>query len=166
MLGKVFRFLYPAVSLTPECMQGVRNFFVRGFVRHAGKNISIGRRAKIHKNTSIGDNSGVGFGCEVNNGVTIGNNVMMGPDVLIYTQNHNTSNPDIPMREQGMGERKSVVIEDDVWIGARVCILPGVTVGKGSILGACTVVAKDVPPYSVFVGNPGRVVKNRRENKE
>ena len=91
---------------------------------------------------------------------------MMGPEVVIYTRNHNTANPDVPMREQGMGEVKPVVIEDDVWIGARVCILPGVTVGTGSVLGAYTVVTKDVPPYSVVVGNPGKVVKNRKDIKE
>lgn len=126
-----------------------------------GYHISIGRRSKIHKNTIIGENSGIGYGCEINNGVTIGDNVMMGPDVLIYTQNHCTADLDIPMREQGMKEIEPVYICDDVWIGARVCILPGVTIGRGTIVGACTVVSKDIPPYSVVVGNPARIVKNR-----
>ena len=147
-------------------MRGFRNFLVRGYICYSGKNINIGRRAKIHKNTSIGDNSGIGCGCEIDNQVTIGNNVMMGPNVLIYTRNHKISDTEIPMRKQGMDELKPVVIEDDVWIGARVCILPGVTIGKGSILGACTVVAKDIPPYSVVVGNPGRVIKNRKHIEE
>ncbi|MBE7081631.1 MAG: maltose O-acetyltransferase [Clostridiales bacterium] len=91
---------------------------------------------------------------------------MMGPYVIFYAQNHCTSNPDIPMREQGMAEIKPITIEDDVWIGARVVVLPGVTIGKGSVIGACAVVSKDVPPYSVFVGNPGRVVKNRKNKQE
>ena len=66
------------------------------------------------------------------------------------------------MREQGMSEIKSVKIEDDVWIGARVCILPGVTIGQGAVIGACTVVSKDVPPYAVVVGNPGVIKKYRK----
>lgn len=104
----------------------------------------------------------MGYACEINNGVRIGKNVMMGPYVLIYTQNHCTCNADIPMREQGMLNIQPVTIEDDVWIGGRVCILPGVTIGHGSVIGACAVVSKDVPPYSVVVGNPGRVVKSRK----
>lgn len=86
---------------------------------------------------------------------------MMGPNVIIYTQNHRTDRTDIPMREQGMCEIKPVTIEDDVWLGARVCILPGVTIGKGSIIGACAVVSKSIPPYSLAVGNPAKVVKTR-----
>ena len=86
---------------------------------------------------------------------------MMGPEVLIYTQNHCTSNPDVPMRTQGMTQIMPVIIEDDVWIGARVCILPGVVIGKGSVIGACAVVSKSIPPYSVAVGNPAKVVKIR-----
>ncbi len=69
------------------------------------------------------------------------------------------------MIAQGMTETKPVTIEDDVWIGTRVIILPGLTIGRGSILGAGTVVTKDIPPFSVVVGNPGRIVKNRKENK-
>ncbi len=140
----------------------IRSFFVRKYIKSAGVKLSIGRKCFIHKNTIIGDHSGVGYACEINNGVTIGKNVMMGPYVIFYTQNHCMSNPDIPMREQGMDKLKPITIKDDVWIGARVIVLPGVTIGKGSIVGAGAVVSKDVPPYSVFVGNPGRVVKNRK----
>jgi maltose O-acetyltransferase len=86
---------------------------------------------------------------------------MMGPEVLIYTRNHSTSRIDIPMIEQGDTDIAPVIIEDDVWIGARVIILPGVTVGSGSVLGAGAVVSRDVPPYAVVVGNTGRVVRYR-----
>lgn len=67
------------------------------------------------------------------------------------------------MRLQGMEPVRSVRINDDVWIGVRVCILPGVTIGEGTIGGACTVVSKDIPPYSVAVGNPMRIVKHREK---
>ncbi len=87
---------------------------------------------------------------------------MMGPEVLIYTQNHDFSRTDITMDQQGWADEKPVVIEDDVWIGSRVIILPGVTIGKGSVIGASAVVTKSVPPYSVVAGNPAKIVKTRK----
>ena len=162
-MGKIYQFLFIYfIRKTPEKWGKLRNYFVRKYIKSAGKNINIGRYCKIHKNTTIGDHSGVGFGCEIPNGVTLGSHVMMGPDVLIFTQNHQTADTEIPMREQGMEPLKPVVIGDDVWIGARVCILPGVTIGQGAVIGACAVVSKDVPAYSVAVGNPARVVKKRK----
>lgn len=138
---------------------------MRQYINKSGAKINVGRKCSIHKNTKIGENSGVGYACVINNGVTIGKNVMMGPEVLIYTQNHNTGAVDVPMCKQGMREMRPVIIEDDVWIGARAVILPGVTIGHGSVIGACAVVTKDVPPYSVYVGNPGRVVKTRNSKE-
>ena len=162
-MKKIFQLLFiKIIRHTPESWGSIRRFCLRKYIKSCGKKVSVGRKCFVHKNTEIGDYSGIGYACEINNGVKIGNNVMMGPSVLIYTQNHNTSRVDIPMREQGMREMKPVVIEDDVWIGARVCILPGVTIGKGSVIGACAVVSKNVPEYSVVVGNPGQVVKIRK----
>lgn len=66
------------------------------------------------------------------------------------------------MDKQGWADEKPVVIEDDVWIGLRVTILPGVTIGKGSVIGASAVVTKSVPPYSVVAGNPAKIVKTRK----
>ncbi len=86
---------------------------------------------------------------------------MMGPDVLIYTTNHEFRNKDIPMQQQGYQPERPVSIGNDVWIGARVIILPGVTIGDGCVIGAGAVVTKDVPAYSVCAGNPAKVVKER-----
>ena len=80
---------------------------------------------------------------------------------MIYARYHNVSRIDVPMNQQGMEESGTVVIEDDVWIGARVTILKDVTIGKGSIIGAASVVTKDVPPYSVVAGNPARLIRKR-----
>lgn len=165
-MRKICQFLFlKFVRYLPEKWRSIRGFFVRRYVKSAGKHINIGRKCYIHKNTEIGDNSGIGYACEINNGVKIGNNVLMGPNVLIYTQNHCTDKTDVLILKQGMTEIKPVIIEDDVWIGARVCILPGVVIGQGSVIGACAVVAKSVPPYSVVVGNPARIVKNRKTVK-
>ena len=139
-----------------------RRFLVKNIISECGDNINIERFAKFNKNISIGDNSGIGKKCSVAPYTSIGNNVMMGPEVIMYSRNHNISRTDIPMCEQGFKEFEPITIEDDVWIGRRVIILPGVNIGEGSVIGAAAVVAKDVPPYSIVVGNPGKVIKNRK----
>ncbi len=111
----------------------------------------------------IGDNSGVGINCEIYGPVTIGKNVMMGPEVVIYTSGHKHNRTDIPMIEQGAETEREVNIGDDVWIGRRAIILPGVKIGNGCIIGAGAIVTKDIPDYSVAVGVPAKVVKNRLE---
>jgi maltose O-acetyltransferase len=136
--------------------------------RHAGKNINIEARAFFGAGSGIdiGDNSSIGVRAEMYGPVTIGRNVMMGPDVLILTGNHTTSRTDIPMLGQGLTLPQRVSIGDDVWIGQRATLLPGVAIGNGSIIGACAVVSRSVPPYSIVVGNPARVVKSRLHHNE
>lgn len=128
-----------------------------------GRDVNVEHGAYIGKGTTIrvGDRSGLGIDCEIHGPVTIGADVMMGPEVHIYATAHGTGRTDIPMIEQGITEPRPVVIEDDVWIGARAIILPGVRIGQGAVIGAAAVVTKDVPPYSVAAGNPARVVKHR-----
>ncbi|WP_279145834.1 DapH/DapD/GlmU-related protein, partial [Clostridium tyrobutyricum] len=72
--------------------------------------------------------------------------------------------PDEHPRNRLLTCGKEVVIEDDVWIGEMVCILPGVRIGKGSIIGAGAIVTKNIPKYSIAVGNPAKVVKNYNFN--
>ena len=140
----------------------IRAFLVRNYIEDCGKHVNIQPKATIARRVKIGDWSGVGYRCLIQGNVFIGNHVMMGPEVYIYTQNHCFDRTDITMDQQGFSEEKPVVIEDDVWIGSRVTILPGVTIGKGSVVGASAVVSKDVPPYSVVAGNPAKVVKTRK----
>lgn len=162
-MKKIYQFLFMyIIKYTPECMRDIRSFFIRKYICTCGKNVSIGRCCFIHKNTFIGENSGIGYKCHINNGVQIGDNVLMGLEVLTYTQNHIFKDINIPIRKQGMSEISKIVIEDDVWIGARVCILPGVRIGRGSVIGAYSVIAKDIPPFSVVVGNPGKIIKKRK----
>ncbi len=141
--------------------KSVRGFFAKHIVRHFGHDANIEKNAYFTPGLSIGDYSSIGPRSEIFGVVTIGNDVMMGPDVVIQTNNHKHDRTDIPMRLQGFEEPREVVIGDDVWIGQRVIILPGVTVGKGCIIAAGAVVTKDVPEYSVVAGVPARVVKSR-----
>ena len=139
----------------------LRGFWAKKIVRSFGKNVNVEKNASFTPGLSIGDNSGVGISCEINGNVTIGNDVMMGPEVVIYTSGHCFDRTDIPMCEQDMTEPKEVIIGDDVWLGRRVIIMPGVHIGKGCIIGAGAVVTKNIPEYSVAVGVPAKVVKSR-----
>lgn len=134
----------------------VRYVLAKGIIKKCGKNVNVQNRARFGHNLSIGDNSGLGENCRIGSGTIIGNNVMMAPDVIICTENHKYT------KEAYDGfEKESVFIEDNVWIGYRVIILPGVRVGKNAIIGAGAVVTGDVPPYSVVGGVPARVLKMR-----
>lgn len=90
-------------------------------------------------------------------GLNIGNRVMIGSNSVITTLTHDY-NQDVMF---GTLIKKRIVIEDDVWIGAHSTILPGITVGKGAVVGAGSVVTKDVAPYSIVVGVPARCFKFR-----
>ena len=140
----------------------IRASLVKGYIDSCGKRVNIQPKATIAKRISLGDYSGIGYKCVVQGNVSIGTHVMMGPEVYIYTQNHSFDRIDIAMDQQGFAEEKPVVIGDDVWIGSRVTILPGVTIGNGSVIGAAAVVTKDVPAYSVVAGNPARVIRSRK----
>lgn len=85
---------------------------------------------------------------------------MVGFESIILTSTHNSNRRDIPIREQGMF-RAPVRIGTDVWIGARVIILPGVTIGNGAIIGANSVVSKDIPPNTIVGGVPAKFIKER-----
>lgn len=110
---------------------------------------------------SIGSGSGLGVNCSVHGPLRIGDNVMMGPEVTILTHTHNIERTDIPMGQQGMRVAE-VVVGNDVWIGMRVVIMPGVKVGNGAVLGSCAVVTKDVPDFAVVGGVPAKIIKYRK----
>ncbi|MDP4093040.1 MAG: DapH/DapD/GlmU-related protein [Bacillota bacterium] len=142
----------------------IRAVLCRRIFKKTGKNINIEHGAFFGNgdDIEIGDNSGLGLDCMVSGPLIIGNNVMMGPDVMIYTQNHNFSRTDIPVISQGNSDKRRVTIGNDVWIAARVIILPGVTIGDGAVIGAGSVVTRDIPPMAVAAGNPARVLKYRK----
>lgn len=92
--------------------------------------------------------------------IKIGKRCMIAAHSGIYANNHNFTDPILPIKYQGV-TRKGIVIEDDCWLGHGVTVLDGVTIGKGSVIGAGAVVTKDIPPFSVAVGTPARVIKSR-----
>ena len=130
-----------------------------------GKNVNIERGAVFSSHVSLGDNSGIGINASRTGSVIIGKNVMMGPYCTMYSRNHAFSRMDVPMCEQGYQPEEPIVIEDDVWIGGHVIILPGVHISKGAIIGAGAVVTKDVPEYAIVGGNPAKIIKFRNEKQ-
>ena len=115
----------------------------------------------IFPKCKIGENCNICANVLIENDVVIGNNVMMGPECVIYVRNHRYDRKDIPMNQQGSTEEEPVVIEDDVWIGGRVSILPGVRIHQGSIIAAGAVVTKDVESYTIVGGNPAKEIGRR-----
>jgi maltose O-acetyltransferase len=110
------------------------------------------------ENTYLGDHVFINYQCVIldNNTVRIGNHVMIGPSVQIYTAAHDLR---AETRIQGWEIAKPVEIEDNVWIGGGAIILPGVKVGRNAVVGAGSVVTRDVPANTVVAGNPARVIK-------
>ena len=131
-----------------------------------GRNVNIEHGADFDSRLVIGDNSSLGIDAEAHGPVTIGRDVMMAPECVILTQNHCHDRTDIPMIQQGNEEPRPVTIGDDVWIGRRVIVLPGVTIGGGSIISAGAVVTKDVEPYTIVGGVPAKIIKHRKPQCE
>jgi len=140
-----------------------RRWICSPLFRHAGRNINVEKGAFFGsgEGVAIGDNSSLGVNAQILGPVTIGRDVMMGPDVIILTNQHHFERVDVPMIRQGLAEQRPVTIGDDVWIGARVIIQPGVSIGRGAVLGAGAVVTRDVPEYAIVGGVPAKVIRYR-----
>lgn len=140
----------------------LRALVAKFFLTRCGTNVNIQKNTKFSHRCTIGNNSGIGRYSVLHGPVYIGNDVMMGPNCTIYTQNHSYTDISKPMNLQGFSSERPVVIGNDVWIGGHVIILPGVKVGNHSIIGAGSVVTKDVPEFAVVGGNPAKVLKFRK----
>lgn len=117
---------------------------------------ALGDGIKMGHNSAADAYSFIGGGGPV----LIGNNVIMGEHVSFHPVNHKFDQVDIPIRDQGTS-RKGITIEDDVWVGANATFLDGAYVGRGSVIGAGSIVRGEIPPYSVAVGTPAKVIRSR-----
>lgn len=106
----------------------------------------------------IGSQTRIGLGNTIIGPVTIGNDIRLAQNVVLSGLNHNYTDISLPIHAQGVSTAP-IVIEDETWIGSNAVIVAGVTVGKHCIVAAGSVVTKSVPPYSVVVGNPAKVLK-------
>ena len=128
----------------------------------AGKNVKIYDGVQIDKPSKLklGNNISINRGTIINagGGIEIGDDVLIGPDVIIYSQNHCYEDRFKTIAEQGYSF-KSTKIGSNVWLGARVIVLPGVTLGNNIVVGAGSVVTKSVGDNALVVGNPARIIK-------
>jgi len=157
---------YLPKSSIPFCkiFKKIRYSLCKSIFKKCGKDVNIEHGAYFEdgKDIEIGNYSGIGVHCSISK-AKIGNYVMMGPEVIILSQNHKYDDVSKPMSTQGY-DIKEVKIEDDVWIGTRAIILPGIRIKKGAIIGAGAVVTKDVPEYAIVGGVPAKIIKYRNKN--
>ena len=107
---------------------------------------------------SIGDHTRIGLHNTIIGPVVIGSHVNLAQGITITALNHIFSDPQKRIDEQGVSTDQ-VIIEDDTWIGANAVILPGVTIGRHSVIAAGAVVTKDIPPHSLAAGIPAKIIK-------
>lgn len=130
--------------------------------------VFIGRKSELNVRNGkilINSKASIGTNCRLatsDGQVLIGEYVFIAANCYLGGGNHKTDRTDIPIAHQGFESKGGVILEDDVWLGANCIVSDGVKIGKGSIIGACSYVNKDIPPYSIAFGVPAKVVKNRK----
>ena len=122
-----------------------------------------GNKLKLGKDVYIGPNAMIL--CTFNN-VEIADHVVIGPNLTIVENNHIFNIVGKYIKDSGLTKNGGVKIETDCWIGTNVTILAGVTIGRGSVIGACSCVTRSLPPYSIAVGTPARVINRRFTESE
>ena len=137
-----------------------RDALLRQLLGKAGNNLCIEQPffCDYGRNIEVGDNFFMGVNGVILDGakVTFGHNVFVGPNCGFYTAGHPF---DVNQRNEGLEYAYPISIGDNVWIGAGVCIVPGVTIGSNSVIGAGSVVTKDIPEGVLAFGNPCRVIR-------
>lgn len=170
LVGMKIRSLYWALRFRQPRLVNIG----RGFVVTAPGSITMGKGINILHNTflyadlnspiSIGNrtciNSNVTIDSADGGEIVVGDDVMIGPNVILRASNHKYQSKDIPINQQGHTGGK-IIIGDDVWISANVVIVSNVTIGRGAVIGAGSVVTKNVPEYVLAGGVPAKVIKVR-----
>lgn len=159
MLAETREKIYDFNTLRPS-QKAEQMAILRELLGRCGENLTVNQpfRCDYGRNIRLGDNVFINFNMTILDEaeVTIGNNVFIGPNVSIYTPCHPL---DADERNTGVEWAEPVTIGNDVWIGGNTVILPGVTIGDGAVVGAGSVVSRDVPGASLVVGCPAHVVR-------
>ena len=179
MISEIKVFISKLIIFWPTTNFGIRIriWYYKKYLKRIGRSpvIESGVRFGDAKSIEIGNNCIFGRNVNINagdcNGVYIGNFVSIADGTYLRSGNHKFDHLDTPIQLQGhysseidFNSRKySVVIEDNVWIGARAIILSGAHIGEGTVIAAGALVSSKIPPFSIVVGNPGRVVANREK---
>lgn len=152
--------LFRAYNRTEDEEVGLRNQILRQLFKKLGENVWIEPdfRCEFGKNITIEDHVYINFGCVILDcaEVTIGDNALLGPNIGLYAVNHAA---DAEERISGGCSGKPIRIGKNVWLGGDVKVLAGITIGDNAIIGAGSIVTKDIPPDVIAVGNPCRVIR-------
>jgi maltose O-acetyltransferase len=142
-----------------------RRLLVMRIFKMCGENVIVKSRAYFGtgRELVIGHRSQLGKWLRAECDLEIGNDVVMGPDIVMMSSSHAFEDLNVPINQQDSLPRRRIVIGNDVWIGTRAILLPGVTIGDKAIIGAGCVVTKNVPPCAIVAGNPARIVRYRGE---
>lgn len=134
--------------------------------------VKIGKGSRIQKSVYIGSGNNISIGdkCQINekvrlDNVSIGNNVMIARECIVLGKLHEMDATDVPMSEQGRFVPEKTIIEDDVWLGLRVMVLPGIKIARGSVIGAGALLSKSTEPYGVYGGIPAKLIRFRKLNE-
>lgn len=158
--------LYDYHQLRPS-QEAERRSLLRRLFGRVGENATVAPpfHCDYGYNIEVGANFFLNAGCVILDGakVSFGDNVFVAPHCGFYTAGHPL---DVARRNQGLEYARPITIGDNVWIGAEVCVLPGVSIGEGSVIGAGSVVTKDIPAHVLAFGNPCRVIRELKEGDE
>lgn len=143
----------------------LRGKLVKKIFKRCGDNVLVKHGAYFGSGSGIelGQRSQIGDNSRIDQDVVIGDDVIMGPDVVIMTNAHAFDDRETVINRQGALPRRPVIIGNDVWLGTRVIVMPGIHIHDGAVIGACSVVTRDIPAYAVAVGAPARVIRMRGE---
>lgn len=153
----------------------LRSSMAKSLFASCGEDVNVGYNNTFsYENMEVGNHVSFGSGSTFMSSrakIIIGDHVMFGPNVMVITGNHRVDIPDKYVDEVGDNDKREeddqdVIFEGDNWIGANSIILKGVTIHKGAIIGAGSVVTKDVPENTIVAGNPAQKIKDRFEVKD
>jgi len=142
----------------------LRGFLLKRLLKRMGKGVTISTGVAVlyPKGIELGEYVRIARDCDLDGrgGLIIGNYTLIGFESLLITCTHNHRNYNLPIQRQGMFSLP-IKIKDDVWVGARVSILPGITINEKAVLGINAIITKDVPAGSIVAGIPGKIVGRR-----
>lgn len=171
-------YISPSAKINCSNVSFGKNIFIGDQVvihdRKSNGNVYIDDRVCIHQDTiiEIGDGGCITISSDTHiqprchlsaykGSINIGSNVQIAPTCGFYPYDHNFDNLNENIRNQSLRTRGGIILEDEVWLGFNVTVLDGVRIGKGSVIGAGSVVNKNIPPYSIAAGVPAHVIKKR-----
>ncbi len=157
------------VIIDDNCVLDARGNTGRGII--IGDNVILGRNTMLSMKDGtiqLGENTNIGVNCalQTTTNISIGRNCIIAAYAnIVAGGNHRYDDLNKPIISQGMIQKGGIVIEENVWIGARVTVMDGVKISEGSVIGACALVNNDIPPFSIAYGIPARVVKSRKNSR-